>query len=318
MDQALSSRATRMLACAGALLFASGCLTGVNVGQDGQGGHPTGTSSSSTGTGSGEVATGATCTSPSALLCNWGKPGGPCGGSRPNKKDCDTGTVCLGDTADTEGTCVFPGDVLSSPGDDCVNTTGTACPWDHACNSTFFPGGVGGTCAVTPTNCSLEDPGTGLVSSATITLDGDGPTQHFGYACTVSWASQLTGEANAFLVLPGKDTLALLGCADPQGEETLGRIDLRVPLTTAGTTGSFSGGVDYSPPWVGGDPVSNFMPTVGTTPIFTLTEITAEVVRGTFDVHVTSAGAPTNPPPDAQRHLTGTFDVCRVPDHAGF
>jgi hypothetical protein len=314
MDQALSSRATRALACAGALLSAAGCLTGVNVGRDGTGGYPSATSGTAgAGGGVGPVATGATCTSPSALLCRWGKLGGPCGGSRPNKKDCETGTVCLGDTADTEGTCVFPGDVLSSPGDNCVNPSGTACPFDHACDSTFFPGGVGGTCSVTPTNCSLDDPGAGPVSAASITIEGDGPTRHYDFACNWIWGTQLTGEANVHVghleQPPSIEWLFINGCASPYGDVDLGSIDLAVPLVESGTV--TMGEISYTVPYVNGvDPSGNFVGALGGSGLtFTVTEVTADVVRGTFDVIVENAAS--EPP----KHLVGAFDVCRVPDH---
>jgi hypothetical protein len=306
-----SPRIARMLACAGALSLASGCIDGVKVGQEGQGGGASTSSSTSTSSGTasgGDMPTAASCNTPRQLVCEWGVIGGPCGGSLPNAKDCDAsqGWVCVGATADKEGTCQLPGNTPLNPGDACgagVPDTGT-CPWNYVCDAPIEPDGKG---VCVPRNCTL---GTGedLVSAASVTIDGDGPTQHYDFACSYNWGAKFTGEANAFVTNPGPDAhqypqpgwLYLEACQSQDGSPYKGLFWLGAPLTGPGTIKA--GQANYQPP-----DSSNYV-TYFDPPTITVIEMNSDLVRGSFDLMVADPG-------QAQKHLTGTFEVCRVPNH---
>jgi hypothetical protein len=310
------------LASAAALLLASGCVTGIDVGHDGTGGSTTTTSSGSgtsttggTGSGSsgggGQMPTSNACASPGALLCPWGQAGGPCGGGG---QDCAAGSglVCVGDSPGAPGTCAGASASILPPGGACgagVADT-SVCPWDYACNASFSSDGVIGVGICVPGNCVLSVP-TPFVSAASITIDGDGPTQHDDFACGAqNGGSHYTGEANAFLTPwgspPSPGWLNIMGCASPGGYAS--SLNFDVPLSDVGT--AHMGSVIYVPPPPLGT-YGNFETNGVVAPMtVTVTEMNADVVEGSFDVVVT-AGPPltaTN-----TRHLTGTFDVCRLP-----
>ncbi|APR78065.1 Hypothetical protein A7982_03412 [Minicystis rosea] len=297
MHRLLSRAAARSSALAGAILLTTGCITGVNVGQDALGGSTTTTTTT-------DAPTGASCKSPAALLCPWGKAGGPCGGNKPNKKDCDSEHVCVGATADTEGTCVLPGASLALPGDACGAGVPEArpCPWNYACDAPIAPDGVG-TCA--PSSCVLGD-GSPIVSEASITVDGDGPTQHHDFGCSLLWGANITGEAGAYITHhvqpPSAEWLYINGCQSPDGDEVLGSLRLMAPITGVGTTTASE--ADYRAANAG-----NYLTSAATPASVTVTAIDADRVRGSYDVTVEGLI------PGDTKHLTGTFDVCRLPYH---
>lgn len=302
------------LAFAGSLFCVSGCLTGVKVGEDGQGGGAasstsTSTSASTSASSGGDMPTAMSCTSPSALLCPWGQHGGPCGGNLPFKKDCDPGLVCVGGTADTEGTCVSPGQTLANPGDACgaAAPNPNVYPWNYECNAPIAPDGLG---TIVPGHCTLGN-GAPLVSTASVTIDGDGPTQHYDFACSLRWGSLFTGEANAFFTEPGPDTgnypqpgwLYLVGCKAETGDPYGGSIEIGIPTAA---NSMMSGWVDYRPPGLG-----NLL-TFTSSPTITVTEMNSDIVRGSYDAVVQDHLPPGM---NTMKHLTGTFEVCRLPNH---
>ncbi len=304
-------------AVAFALLSASGCVSGIDVGHDGQGGSAANTTTSSSSSASsgagGQAPTGATCTSPGALLCAWGQPGGPCGTGTPDQ-DCSDGLVCVGSSAGVPGTCASTAQGVQPPGFPCGGGVYAplVCPWNYVCNALIAPEAVG-TCV--PGNCVLSAP-TALVSAASLTIDGDGPTQHDDFACAGPgfWGGQLTGEANASFTTLGapvsSDWLSIIGCAGSDGATGGGSLNLAVQLTAAATV--HTGQATYIPSPSAEDDVGQWVYYPGVEPMtVTVTELSADVVTGSYDV-VVSYGPPGT---GATKHLTGTFDVCRLPFH---
>jgi hypothetical protein len=284
----------KLLASATTLLIA-GCVAGIDVGGKGGG---------STTTADGGPLSASWCVSPSMLRCEWGTLGGPCGGGAPGSTDCQDNFTCVGSSPGTPGTCLNTGDPsvrLVGPGDVCGPNiyAGPVCPWNYECH---LPPPDEPTANCIPRTCILEDVPP-LASAASITVDGDGPTQHEDFACTHVWGDQLTGEANAFIGdrPAGKpDVFWIVGCAADTGDATKGSMILQVPLAGVGTA---------APQFVrylssDGTAYDGFTPAS-----VTVTELSSTLVKGTYDVTVLQFD-----PPAAQKHLTGTFEVCRVPD----
>jgi hypothetical protein len=299
---------------AGALLLATGCLTGVDVGNEGSGGSA---GHASTGTGTGAPvppATGLNCKSPATLLCSWGVTGGPCTGSSPNQQECGPGGACVGATADAPGTCGGADGTVAAPRDACgagVPST-PVCPWNYTCDAPIQPDGVG---KCVPRACVLDD--IALTSEASITVDGDGPTQRFDFGSRARWGSQFTGEAVGFATQSGSGTfdhLQIWGVVNAFGEELDGNVFLTIPLTGVGTV--HEGGVEYLPAGAYAAGIGNYLGGGGgpTQATFTITEITADRIRGTFSDVLVTRGFNGSGPIDPKT-LSGTFDVCRLPDH---
>jgi hypothetical protein len=214
----------------------------------------------------------------------------------------------VGGGPDVPGTCLNPGQTVNSPVGACgAGVPGTpGCPWDYWCDAPITPDGVG-TCV--PRNCVLSAP-TPFVSAASITIDGDGPTQHADFACTAPFSgSQATGEANAYTITDnGTLTLVVVGCASSTGDVGQGELDFHTPLTGVGTVSGAS--FNYYPP-PGLHQGGNYVSVPGDATTLTITEMSADRVSGSYDAVLGSAS------PDI-RHLTGTFEVCHLPYHATF
>jgi hypothetical protein len=303
--------AERTVAQAVALLLASGCAVAIDVGQEGTGGSASGGGASA---GTSGQPTGGSCQSPAALLCPWGFAGGPCGGGLPESMDCDPtqGWICSGASPGTPGTCITPGQKLQVPGGPCGPGVPDQppCPWNYQCDAPDMAGSVG---MCVPGSCVLGD-GTAPVSVASVTIDGDGPTQHYDYACASPYfyGSSLTGEAVGFPTIFGTNPrpgFEIVACKTADGNSTWGGIQMMMDLTDIGTT-QRSGTVEYfgppRPPFMGGGP---WYQESATDPVtFTITELTPDSVKGSYDVMVKDIDSPYD-----SKHLTGTFDVCRLP-----
>jgi hypothetical protein len=301
-----------MLTTTFTLLFTSGCFGGLDVGHDGQGGGSatngpsTSSSTSSSGSG-GQAPTGSMCTSPGALLCPWGEIGGPCGSG--TGQSCTSGWVCVGEGPDVPGTCAVAGQTVSPPGGACgAAVPGTpVCTWDYTCDAPIAPDGVG-NCV--PKNCVLSAPAP-LVSAASITIDGDGPTQHDDFACTAPfWSSQATGEANAYSTTVNSSIeLVVVGCASSAGDVFQGSLEIVAPMTGVGTVPWAL--ISYVPPPALMQESGNYLSDPISTTL-TITEMSADRVSGSYDAVVTG-GSPMD-----NRHITGTFEVCHLPYHPTF
>ena len=82
---------------------------------------------------------------------------------------------------------------------------------------------------------------------ASITIDGDGPTNHIGAACKDSWGAGYTSYANGYLGYPEPNStlpkqLFINGCVNTTAPLSYGSLSLAVAQTTLGsaTTGSAS------------------------------------------------------------------------------
>jgi hypothetical protein len=150
-----------------------------------------------------------------------------------------------------------------------------------------------------------------VVSAASIAIDGDGPTQHDDFlpGNPESWAAPLTGEASGFIrtrqELQFGNWLEIDGCANPYGDTTKGSLSIRAPLTGVGTTQQ--GRVLYVPT----APLDNPPYDLATSATVTVTQLGSGTVQGSFDVVVQAI-----PPSTITKRLTGTFDVCLLPDEA--
>jgi hypothetical protein len=146
-----------------------------------------------------------------------------------------------------------------------------------------------------------------LVSAASITIDGDGPTQHDDFLPgdnPAFWAVAFTGEASGF-VWPAQipelsNWLEIDGAASSYGDSTQGSVSIRAPLAGVGTTQA--GTVSYSPT----APLTGVYG--GSSATVTVTQFGPNTLQGSFDAVVQAM-----PPSTGTKHLTGTFDVCHLP-----
>jgi hypothetical protein len=259
--------------------------------------------------------------------------GGPCGGGLPGSKGCfDYEQVCVGESAGTPGTCLLAPDAgpvpfateLQVPGGPCdtgidplrdggLSYSTTVCPWNYMCSASPISAPTG---VCVPGTCVLGD-GTPPPSGASFIIDGDGPTQSFVYGSGYpTIQAQLTGEASATQVtVPdgGGSTLVVAAYRDPSGDSAYGVLQLVLPASQVGhVEGSIT--ADYTPTT---DPSSDTQQDYGSAGMGAVTEVTlTEVdhthVRGTFDLVL-----PNLLPSDDTKHITGSFDVCRLPNYQG-
>jgi hypothetical protein len=138
--------------------------------------------------------------------------------------------------------------------------------------------------------------------TASISVDGDGPTNHFGAACMGSWGAGHTAYANGYLGYPApgsgdSEQLFISGCVKSTVSPSFGSLSLSVPQTTVGSvttgTASYANGLDTF--------------TTDTAVTVMVTEIDSTVVKGSYTATVGS----TN---NGEKMLSGTFSVCRVAD----
>jgi hypothetical protein len=137
---------------------------------------------------------------------------------------------------------------------------------------------------------------------ASISVDGDGATNHFGAACKGSYGAAHTTHANGYLGFPGADSglteqVFVNGCANSTAPPMFGSLSLMAPQPGVGSatmgTASYANGTDTF--------------TTDTAVMLTVTELDGLVVKGSYTATVSS----TN---NGVKMLSGTFSVCRVPD----
>ncbi len=145
--------------------------------------------------------------------------------------------------------------------------------------------------------------GTGGASCemASISIDGDGPVNHFGAACMGSYGIGFTSHANGYLAYVAHDSaelqLDISGCAESTAPPA-GSLSLTAPQTGIGsaTTGTAS----YT------NSTDTF--TTDTAVTLMLTEINSVTLQGSYTATVSSANNGT-------KMLSGTFSVCRAPNY---
>jgi len=135
-------------------------------------------------------------------------------------------------------------------------------------------------------------------------VEDNGSPQVFGSICQGAWGSEQTDKAVGYIFMggpaPGAQGLVILGCAGPQAASpgiTLAPTDALTPGTyTAGATSyTDSQGNTWG---VSGDPFELTVTTLG--------DVGGSIV-GTYSVMVTHGG-------NAAHDVSGSFDVCRVPN----
>jgi hypothetical protein len=136
---------------------------------------------------------------------------------------------------------------------------------------------------------------------ASISVDGDGPTNHFNAACMGSWGALHTSHANGYLSYPPTSSnaeLVIQGCADGMAPPMDGSLQLTIPETGVGNAtmgqASYANGTDTF--------------TTATAVTAMITEITSSTIQGSYTANVST-------PSNGARMLSGTFSVCRVADY---
>jgi hypothetical protein len=163
-----------------------------------------------------------------------------------------------------------------------------------------YSSGTGGSTSSSETGTGGES-GTGC-TTASISVDGDGPTNHLGAACMGSWGAKYTSYANGYLSYPAPNSgdseqLVINGCVNTTASPMFGSFSLSVPQTTVGS--ATMGSASYA----------NGLDTFATDTDVTVmvTQIDSKVVKGSFTANVSS----TN---NGMKMLSGSFSVCRVSD----
>jgi len=137
---------------------------------------------------------------------------------------------------------------------------------------------------------------------ASISVDGDGPTNHFNAACMGSYGASYTSHANGYLAYTSPTSsdivLTIEGCADGMAPPMDGSLSLTIPQTGVGNavmgTASYANGV------------ATF--TTDTEVTAMITELTSATIQGTYTATVSSMSNGT-------KMLSGTFSVCRAPNY---
>jgi hypothetical protein len=143
--------------------------------------------------------------------------------------------------------------------------------------------------------------GAGCVMGS-ISIDGDGPTNHFNAACMGFYGTTFTSHANGYLGYPTHTSpdaqLYISGCPESTTPPMFGSLSLTVPQTGVGnaTTGTAS----YA------NATGTFKTDTAVTVM--ITQISSSVVQGSYTATVSSTSNGT-------KMLSGTFDVCRVPNY---
>jgi len=167
-----------------------------------------------------------------------------------------------------------------------------------AAYSTLGTGGGASSSATTGTGAA----GGGGCVAASITIDGDGPTNHLGAACMGSWGASHTAYANGYLGYPGPSSglpeqLFVSGCVKNTTSPSFGSLSLMVPQTTVGSatmgTASYANGLDTF--------------TTDTAVTLMVSELDTMMVKGSYTATVSATNSD-------MKMLSGTFAVCRVPD----
>jgi hypothetical protein len=139
-------------------------------------------------------------------------------------------------------------------------------------------------------------------TTASISVEGDGPTNHFGAACMGSYGIAYTTHANGYLGFPGPhsggpEQLFVNGCAKSDAPSMFGSLSLMAPQLGVGTvsmgTATYENGTDTF--------------TTDTAVTLTVSEIDSMAVQGSYTATVSSTNNGT-------KMLSGTFAVCRVQD----
>lgn len=162
------------------------------------------------------------------------------------------------------------------------------------------PMSMGSSSSSSATTGTGGDAGPGCVT-ASISVDGDGPTNHFGAACLGSYGAAHTAHANGYLGYPGSDAglaeqLFVNGCAKADAPPKFGSLSLTAPLSGVGSattgTASYANGTDTF--------------TTATAVTVMLSELDGAVVKGSYTATVTDANK-------SVKTLSGSFSVCRLP-----
>ena len=137
---------------------------------------------------------------------------------------------------------------------------------------------------------------------ASISVDGDGPTNHFNAACMGSYGASYTSHANGYLAYTSPTSsdivLTIEGCADGTAPPMDGSLSLTIPQTGVGN--AVTGTASYA------NGVATF--TTDTEVTAMITELTSATIQGTYTATVSSMSNGT-------KMLSGTFSVCRAPNY---
>ncbi len=152
--------------------------------------------------------------------------------------------------------------------------------------------GAGGSGGAATVNCD----------TASFSIDGDGPTNHYNAACMGSYGATYTSHADGYLAYASPTSpdvvLDVEGCAEGMASPMDGSLSLTIPQTGVGsaTTGkaSYANGVDTF--------------TTDSAVTATITELTSATIQGSYMATLISTNNGT-------KILSGTFSVCRVPNY---
>lgn len=137
---------------------------------------------------------------------------------------------------------------------------------------------------------------------ASITIDGDGPSNHFGAACMGSYGIAYTMHANGYLGYPTQgstvEQVYISGCAESTASPMDGSLYLTSPQTGIGT--AMTGTATYE------NSTDTF--TTATAVTVTLTEINSVTLQGSYTATVSSMN-------NGDKMLSGMFSVCRAPNY---
>ena len=142
--------------------------------------------------------------------------------------------------------------------------------------------------------------GAGCVT-ASLSVDGDGPTNHFGAACLGSYGAAHSSHANGYLGYPKPNSglaeqLFVNGCAKTDAPPLYGSLSLTAPLSGVGSatmgTASYANGTDTF--------------TTDTAVTLMVSEFDSMVVKGSYTATVSATNK-------SVKMLSGTFAVCRLP-----
>lgn len=286
-------------------LWAVACTNSIQVGNDGSGGDATSSGGGLPGSGGQGAGSGGAGASTSSATGGSGSGGGDvaqlgeqCGGFVMHPRTCGTGLVCVTTgEPDAPGTCAMQGQTVSGVGGPCGGTVpapAPICQWNLVCQ-----GGSGDT----PGTC--VDPSSAGCPGAMITVEGDGPTRAYRFACKDSYGAPYSSEANGHVgyekplsVDPNqKEQLWLSGCATANAPPLAGSISIEAPQPVVGTT--TTGNAEYD------DGTDTYATDTDVT--VTVTSIDGTTIKGAYTANVTTVN-------NGVKTISGSFAVCHVMD----
>lgn len=162
--------------------------------------------------------------------------------------------------------------------------------------------GVGGGAGTGGSESGTGGAGAPSCTIASISVDGDGPTNHFNAACMGAYGTSYTSHANGYLAYTSPTSsdivLTIEGCADGMAPPMDGSLSLTIPETGVGS--AVTGTASYA------NGVATF--TTDTEVTAMITELTSATIQGSYTATVSSTSS-------GQKMLSGTFSVCRVPNY---